>query len=84
MDIPNEREQEKKKNRIILYWRTYDEEKTPASTVEADSTAQEMFQALCSEVDSAKNFHPDERKSLEALGRFVAKYRTQVRFDSKT
>jgi len=82
MGTPNDREQEKKQNRIIVYWRTYNEENI-TSTIENDSTPEEMFEALCSEIDSAKHFHPDERRSLEAMGRFVDKYRSQIRFDTK-
>ncbi len=66
---------------IIVYWGRYSEdadgERNQAQPADPLET---QVRALTEEVDSAKNFHPDQRQSLEALGRFIEKNRNHVRF----
>jgi hypothetical protein len=80
MNVPEDQNESDRRNaRIVAYWRRHSEEspKPPAEPIET------QFRALTEEVDSARDFHPDQRKSLETLGRFVEKNRDRIGSSTK-
>jgi predicted house-cleaning noncanonical NTP pyrophosphatase (MazG superfamily) len=84
LSVAEQRTREIADEKIVNYWRNYsnvDALHPFRPKPEPTSSLSDSFRALADEIESSTNFHPDERRALAAMGRFLANHREAIRFE---